>query len=100
MHDLRGWTRDRHRTVDDTPLGGGAGMVMKPDVWGEALDEVLALAADVAATRIAAVKPARSPGTPPPNARTKSLRVNRSRARKSSAAPTVSNVFRARRYYS
>ncbi|WP_172121004.1 tRNA (guanosine(37)-N1)-methyltransferase TrmD [Actinomyces faecalis] len=41
VHDLRSWTRDRHRTVDDTPLGGGAGMVMKPDVWGRALDEVL-----------------------------------------------------------
>lgn len=41
VHDLRSWTHDRHRTVDDTPLGGGAGMVMKPDVWGEALDEVL-----------------------------------------------------------
>ena len=51
VHDLRGWTRDRHRTVDDTPLGGGAGMVMKPDVWGEALDEVLALPADAAAAR-------------------------------------------------
>ena len=42
VHDLREWTHDRHRTVDDTPLGGGAGMVMKPDVWGEALDAVLA----------------------------------------------------------
>ena len=51
VHDLRGWTRDRHRTVDDTPLGGGAGMVMKPDVWGEALDEVLSLPADAAAAR-------------------------------------------------
>lgn len=38
VHDLRSWTRDRHRTVDDTPYGGGAGMVMKPDAWGEALD--------------------------------------------------------------
>jgi len=38
VHDLRGWTRDRHRTVDDTPYGGGAGMVMKPEPWGEALD--------------------------------------------------------------
>ncbi|WP_298459593.1 tRNA (guanosine(37)-N1)-methyltransferase TrmD [uncultured Cellulomonas sp.] len=41
VHDLRGWTTDRHRTVDDTPFGGGAGMVMRPDVWGAALDEVL-----------------------------------------------------------
>ncbi|WP_426244014.1 tRNA (guanosine(37)-N1)-methyltransferase TrmD [Nocardioides sp. LHG3406-4] len=40
VHDLRRWTQDRHRTVDDTPYGGGAGMVMKPEPWGEALDEV------------------------------------------------------------
>jgi len=38
VHDLRSWTHDRHRTVDDTPYGGGAGMVMKPEPWGEALD--------------------------------------------------------------
>ena len=42
VHDLRDWTTDRHRTVDDTPAGGGAGMVMRPDVWGAALDAVLA----------------------------------------------------------
>lgn len=42
VHDLRRWTQDRHRTVDDTPFGGGAGMVMRADVWGQALDEVLA----------------------------------------------------------
>ena len=41
VHDLRAWTHDRHHTVDDTPYGGGAGMVMKPEPWGEALDEVL-----------------------------------------------------------
>jgi len=40
VHDLRAWTHDRHRTVDDTPYGGGAGMVMKPEPWGEALDEI------------------------------------------------------------
>jgi tRNA (guanine37-N1)-methyltransferase len=40
VHDLRDWTHDRHRTVDDTPYGGGAGMVMKPEPWGEALDDV------------------------------------------------------------
>ncbi len=40
-HDLRAWAHDRHHTVDDSPYGGGAGMVMKPDVWGEALDDVL-----------------------------------------------------------
>ena len=42
VHDLRDWTRDAHRTVDDTPYGGGAGMVMMPTTWGEALDEVIA----------------------------------------------------------
>ena len=41
VHDLRAHTHDRHRTVDDTPYGGGAGMVMKPEPWGEALDEIL-----------------------------------------------------------
>ena len=41
VHDLRAWTHDRHRTVDDTPYGGGAGMVMKPEPWGEALDELV-----------------------------------------------------------
>jgi tRNA (guanine37-N1)-methyltransferase len=46
VHDLREWTHDRHRTVDDTPYGGGAGMVMKPDPWGEALDSIAADAAD------------------------------------------------------
>jgi tRNA (guanine37-N1)-methyltransferase len=40
VHDLRDWTHDRHRTVDDTPYGGGAGMVMKPEPWGAALDAV------------------------------------------------------------
>lgn len=40
-HDLRQWTHDRHRTVDDTPYGGGAGMVMRPEPWGEALDVLL-----------------------------------------------------------
>jgi tRNA (guanine37-N1)-methyltransferase len=38
VHDLRQWTHDRHRTVDDTPYGGGAGMVMRPEPWGEALE--------------------------------------------------------------
>jgi tRNA (guanine37-N1)-methyltransferase len=41
VHDLRDWTHDRHRSVDDTPYGGGAGMVMKPEPWGECLDELL-----------------------------------------------------------
>ncbi|HEY3604765.1 MAG TPA: tRNA (guanosine(37)-N1)-methyltransferase TrmD [Sporichthyaceae bacterium] len=42
VHDLRDWTSDVHRTVDDTPYGGGAGMVMRPEPWGEALDSLLA----------------------------------------------------------
>ncbi|MCW2164740.1 tRNA (Guanine37-N(1)-) methyltransferase [Microbacterium hydrothermale] len=41
VHDLRDFTHDRHRTVDDTPYGGGAGMVMKPEPWGEALDTIV-----------------------------------------------------------
>lgn len=41
VHDLRDFTHDRHRTVDDTPLGGGAGMVMKPEPWAEAFASVL-----------------------------------------------------------
>ncbi|HBX82846.1 MAG: tRNA (guanosine(37)-N1)-methyltransferase TrmD [Propionibacteriaceae bacterium] len=41
VHDLRDWTHDRHRTVDDTPYGGGAGMVMKPEPWGEAIDALV-----------------------------------------------------------
>jgi tRNA (guanine37-N1)-methyltransferase len=40
VHDLRDWTHDRHRTVDDTPYGGGPGMVMRPEPWGEALDSL------------------------------------------------------------
>lgn len=40
VHDLRSWTHDRHHTTDDTPYGGGAGMIMKPEPWGEALDEL------------------------------------------------------------
>jgi len=39
-HDLRAFTEDKHRTVDDTPFGGGAGMLMKPEPWGLALDEI------------------------------------------------------------
>ena len=41
VFDLREYTHDKHRTVDDTPYGGGAGMLMKPEPWGEAFDEIL-----------------------------------------------------------
>src|ERR671911_434257 len=40
VHDLRDWTHDRHRTVDDTPYGGGPGMVMRPEPAGEVLDSL------------------------------------------------------------
>ncbi|GAB3298719.1 tRNA (guanosine(37)-N1)-methyltransferase TrmD [Epidermidibacterium keratini] len=41
VHDLRSWTHDVHHSVDDAPYGGGPGMVMRPNVWGDALDDVL-----------------------------------------------------------
>ena len=41
IHDLRDFTTDNHHSVDDTPYGGGAGMVMKPEIWGAALDTVM-----------------------------------------------------------
>src|SRR3954447_4987868 len=44
VHDLRSWTDDVHRTVDDSPYGGGPGMVMSPQPWGAALDDVTASA--------------------------------------------------------
>jgi tRNA (guanine37-N1)-methyltransferase len=40
VHQLRDWAHDVHKTVDDTPYGGGPGMVMKPEVWGEAIDSI------------------------------------------------------------
>lgn len=42
VHDLRNWATGGHKAVDDTPYGGGPGMVMKPEVWGPALDDVAA----------------------------------------------------------
>ncbi len=51
VHDLRGFTHDRHRTVDDTPYGGGAGLVMRPEPWGEALAAVLDVSANPPADR-------------------------------------------------
>jgi tRNA (guanine37-N1)-methyltransferase len=46
VHDLRHWTHDVHHTVDDSPFGGGPGMVMKPEPWGKALDSVAPAGAD------------------------------------------------------
>lgn len=46
VHDLRTWTTDKHRTVDDTPYGGGPGMVMRPEPWGGALDALVPVAPD------------------------------------------------------
>ncbi|ART21017.1 tRNA (guanosine(37)-N1)-methyltransferase TrmD [Corynebacterium striatum] len=45
VHDLRAWATDAHKSVDDSPFGGGPGMVMKPEVWGPALDDVASGAA-------------------------------------------------------
>jgi tRNA (guanine37-N1)-methyltransferase len=47
VHDLRTWTSDVHRTVDDTPYGGGPGMVMRPEPWGLSLDSVLSAEAQL-----------------------------------------------------
>jgi tRNA (guanine37-N1)-methyltransferase len=41
VHDLRDFTHDKHKTVDDSPYGGGPGMVMSPVPWGEAIDSIL-----------------------------------------------------------
>jgi tRNA (guanine37-N1)-methyltransferase len=66
VHDLRSWTTDVHHTVDDTPFGGGPGMVMKPDVWGDALDAVLAgagAAPSAAPARLVVPTPSGTPFT-------------------------------------
>jgi tRNA (guanine37-N1)-methyltransferase len=62
VHDLRQWAHDRHRTVDDTPYGGGAGMVMKPEPWGEALDALLP-AGDLDAATVVVTTPSGEPFT-------------------------------------
>jgi tRNA (guanine37-N1)-methyltransferase len=58
VHDLRRWTSDVHKTVDDSPYGGGAGMVMKPTPWGEAIDTV-----GSAGARVIVPSPAGAPFT-------------------------------------
>lgn len=62
VHDLRDWTHDVHHAVDDSPYGGGPGMVMKPQVWGEALDSVIGPVIDSPA-RLVVPTPAGRPFT-------------------------------------
>ena len=56
VHDLRDWTHDRHKTVDDRPFGGGPGMVLKPEPLFEAIE---ALASE--STRVILTSPAGRP---------------------------------------
>jgi tRNA (guanine37-N1)-methyltransferase len=62
LHDLRSWTSDVHRTVDDTPFGGGPGMVMTPEPWGQALDALIGQPGTASAASSAAA-PGPEPGT-------------------------------------
>jgi len=63
VHDLRDWTHDRHRSVDDTPYGGGAGMVMKPEPWGEALEQLVSTGSTGESTTIIFTTPSGEPFT-------------------------------------
>lgn len=63
VHDLRQWATDAHHTVDDTPFGGGPGMVMKPDVWGTAIDAVLSDAGLSGPARLVVPTPSGTPFT-------------------------------------
>lgn len=63
VHDLRDFAHDRHRTVDDTPYGGGAGMVMRPEPWGEALDHVFGDDSTPETTTMIVPSPAGAPFT-------------------------------------
>ena len=65
VHDLRTWTSDVHRTVDDSPYGGGPGMVMKPEPWGAALDAVLAAGGPVEQPVLLVPTPSGTPFTQP-----------------------------------
>ena len=60
VHDLRRWAGDVHHTVDDVPFGGGPGMVMKPDVWGDALDEIVS-GSDAGSVRLVVPTPSGVP---------------------------------------
>src|SRR3712207_5192912 len=61
--DLRTWTADVHRTVDDTPYGGGPGMVMRPEPWGAALDALVAGGGPAPAPRLVVPTPSGTPFT-------------------------------------
>ena len=63
VHDLRTWTDDVHRTVDDSPYGGGPGMVMKPEPWGQALDAVVAAGGPADVPRLLVPTPSGRPFT-------------------------------------
>ena len=63
VHDLRTWTDDVHRTVDDTPYGGGPGMVMKPEPWAQALDAVIAAGGPAPQPRLIVPTPSGRPFT-------------------------------------
>jgi tRNA (guanine37-N1)-methyltransferase len=65
VHDLRAWARDVHHTVDDTPYGGGPGMVMKPEPWGEALDALLPTTSTSTSTTSTSSSPTSSSPTSP-----------------------------------
>ncbi|AZA11695.1 tRNA (guanosine(37)-N1)-methyltransferase TrmD [Corynebacterium gerontici] len=57
VHDLRQWATDKHKSVDDSPYGGGPGMVMKPEIWGAALDDVAARTGPAAAADLESAQP-------------------------------------------
>ena len=63
LHDLRTWTDDVHRTVDDSPYGGGPGMVMKPEPWGQALDALVARGGPADVPRLLVPTPSGRPFT-------------------------------------
>jgi len=56
IHDLRAFSTDNHNTVDDTPYGGGAGMVMLPEIWGAALDPLMTPETDLIILHVVVMK--------------------------------------------